>query len=598
MGHAKASYAQRLETLGKQKKVLERKSFLFYILRIVTFAMLVALVILLISIGANWPTLASMALTFFFFVYLIKSHLSIAKHLRQLGYRMEVNRAEVRSISHHLEGFNTGETYNYLNPELSADFDLFGEGSLFQYINRSSTSIGRKRFAEMLCSWDKEEDLITFKQQAIKELASNMVFVEEFQTQGKVVEEVGNEVERLLEWVESPGWIGQGFKVLLRAYPLAVFLTIMAVALSMASYILILVPVFFSLFLLNRHKRRIDDAHEKLGRSSKIFKRYSALMHTIEEESFKTKYLISLKGAYVQNQEVASKSLRKLFGLLEWFDIRFNVTASFLLNVLFLFDFQILHALELWKSKHRCCVPLWFQAISETDALIGLARFAFNNQEAAVYPKIQFEPFCLKGHGLGHPLIPHEQRVNNNLELTGSPMLQVVTGANMAGKSTYLRTLVVNLILAHNGAPVCAQSFMFSPCSIVSSINIRDSLAQNQSYFYAELLRIRSIIDRVEKNPRTLVVLDEILRGTNTNDKQLGTLGLLRKLIGLNGFTIIATHDLLIGKMAEEFPEIVRNHCFEVELENDELVFDYKLKEGVTTKLNASFLMRIMGVID
>jgi DNA mismatch repair ATPase MutS len=168
----------------------------------------------------------------------------------------------------------------------------------------------------------------------------------------------------------------------------------------------------------------------------------------------------------------------------------------------------------------------------------------------------------------------------------------------MAGKSTFLRTLSINLILAMNGAPVCARGFRFIPCDLLSSIKIQDSLSNNESYFYAELVRIREIIDHVQTNPRTLVVLDEILRGTNTRDKQTGSRGLLEKLISLNAVVLVATHDLALGELEKNYPDVVTNNCFEVELTNDQLIFDYKLKPGISQKLNASYLMKKMGIIE
>ena len=168
----------------------------------------------------------------------------------------------------------------------------------------------------------------------------------------------------------------------------------------------------------------------------------------------------------------------------------------------------------------------------------------------------------------------------------------------MAGKSTFLRTLSVNLILAMNGAPVCAKEFIFTPCDILSSIKIQDSLSSNESYFYAELVRIREIIEHLKTNPRTLVVLDEILRGTNTSDKQKGSRGLLEKLISLNAAVLIATHDLSLGELEKSHPNTIVNNCFEVELTNDQLIFDYKLKKGISQKLNATYLMKKMGIIN
>jgi DNA mismatch repair ATPase MutS len=199
---------------------------------------------------------------------------------------------------------------------------------------------------------------------------------------------------------------------------------------------------------------------------------------------------------------------------------------------------------------------------------------------------------------LGHPLIKKEIRVNNNFTIKGKPSITIITGANMAGKSTFLRSISINLILAMNGAPVCAKKLIFSPSDIMSSIKIQDSLFKNESYFYAELLRLKEVITHANNNPQTIIFLDEILRGTNTKDKQNGTLGLLEKLISQKSIAFIATHDLSIGELEKKYPDIVKNYCFEVELTHDQLIFDYKLKNGISNKLNASFLMKKMGIIS
>jgi len=237
-------------------------------------------------------------------------------------------------------------------------------------------------------------------------------------------------------------------------------------------------------------------------------------------------------------------------------------------------------------------------ALSEFESLLSFSVFAYNNQESVSYPVISDNEFTFHAIELGHPLLHPSVRICNDISFSGTPSVLIITGANMAGKSTFLRTLSVNLILAMNGAPVCAKELVFTPCDIMSSIKIQDSLLNNESYFYAELLRIKDVIDHVKVNPRTLVILDEILRGTNTRDKHLGSVGLLEKLISLNSVVMIATHDLAIGELEKTYPDIVLNHCFEVELTNDQLIFDYKLKKGVSRKLNASFLMKKMGIIS
>jgi DNA mismatch repair ATPase MutS len=275
-----------------------------------------------------------------------------------------------------------------------------------------------------------------------------------------------------------------------------------------------------------------------------------------------------------------------------------NILVALLLNILFLYDIQVWLRLGRWKARNKIAVASWFEALCELDALSSLSVYAFNNADTVTYPEVAEEAFTFEAKEMGHPLLHPGTRVCNTVAFSGAPRVLVVTGANMAGKSTFLRTLSVNLILAMNGAPVCAKAFRFTPCDILSSIKIQDSLSNHESYFYAELVRIREIIEHLQANPRTLVVLDEILRGTNTRDKQTGSRGLLEKLISLNAIAIVATHDLTLGELETTYPGTVLNHCFEVELKGDQLIFDYQLKPGISQKLNASYLMRKMGIID
>jgi DNA mismatch repair ATPase MutS len=318
----------------------------------------------------------------------------------------------------------------------------------------------------------------------------------------------------------------------------------------------------------------------------------------MESEPFYSHHLTQLQGTLSGNGIKAGSSLTSLYKLLNSFDQRLNILVSVLLNALMLYDILIWLQLGKWKRAHKTMVRSWFEALSELDALASLSVYAFNNQESVTYPEISDEEFIFQATEIGHPLLHPDTRICNTFVFSGVPRILIVTGTNMAGKSTFLRTLSVNLILAMNGAPVCAKRLLFTPCDILSSIKIQDSLSNNESYFYAELVRIREIIDHLKNNPKTLIVLDEILRGTNSKDKQKGSIGLLEKLISLKGVALIATHDLSLGDLEKSHPNVVTNLCFEVELTNEQLVFDYKLKDGISQKLNASFLMKKMGIID
>lgn len=248
-------------------------------------------------------------------------------------------------------------------------------------------------------------------------------------------------------------------------------------------------------------------------------------------------------------------------------------------------------------KKHGRDIETWFAVLAEMDALISLGTFACNRPDY-IYPEISDIP-CFRGKELGHPLIPREKCVTNDIDISRKPFFMIVTGANMAGKSTYLRTVGVNHVLASVGLPVCADELTFYPGRLLTNLRTSDSLVNSESYFMAELKRLRMIIDRLESGEEgLLIILDEILKGTNSEDKQRGSLALMKRLTGLGGNGIIATHDLALGSLENEFPREIKNWHFDAVICEDVLTFDYKLREGIARNMNASFLMRKMGITE
>lgn len=592
-------YAKRLSELNIEQKRLAWISQHFFVLRLVLFASLIVNLIWIINTNGErmlaWY-LGAALVTGFLLVIKLNHTLNVKRN--RIQNLVDINKNEQKYIDYQYLSFDGGDRFVDLNPKFASDFEIFGKGSLYQYLNRSVTFAGAKRLAQKLCHWDLDSKTLEQKQQAVAELSNHHQFMEAFQSLGLVSKANGYDADNLKKWFGAANTIKSKEKMLLIAYPLLFAIITLLVVASLVNASVYIFPIVVALLVLSRYKKYVDEAHDKLGKSAKVFEVYSALVKLMENEPFQSPYLKSLQSKLAGEEQKASTSIKRLFLLLNRFDYRYNFLVNILFNTSTLFELQVLQQLERWKDQHQQKAFEWFDALAEMDALIGFGRFAFNNNSVTTYPKVKAHPFGIQASSLGHPLIPTSKRVDNNFDCTGKPKVVVVTGANMAGKSTFLRTIATNLILAHNGGPVCANDFTFTPCSIVSSINIHDSLAQNESYFYAELLRIREIINHVTCNPNTMVILDEILRGTNPHDKQTGSMGLIEKLIKLNAFTLIATHDLAIGQMEKKYPNIVQNKCFEVELENDELVFDYKLKEGISQKLNASFLMQKMGIID
>jgi DNA mismatch repair ATPase MutS len=326
-----------------------------------------------------------------------------------------------------------------------------------------------------------------------------------------------------------------------------------------------------------------------------VLQQFSGQLKQLENQSFKSSLLQDLQVKLRTSNGSASVSIARLASLFNYLETVVNLVVSMLLNGLFLFHIHILYRLEKWKKENGSSILSWLELLGKAEALNSFANLAYNNP-AFCMPKLS-EKETLVAENMGHILIRSGKRIDNSISFATHPFV-ILTGSNMSGKSTFLRTLGTNMVLARAGSVVCADRFEFFPYAVHVSMRISDSLQDSESFFYAELKRLHEIILQLEAGKKTFVILDEILRGTNSNDKHNGTIGLIRKLVAARACGIIATHDLTVSRLQEESDGYISNKCFESEIINDELIFDYKLKDGVCTKLSASFLMKKMGIIS
>jgi DNA mismatch repair ATPase MutS len=329
------------------------------------------------------------------------------------------------------------------------------------------------------------------------------------------------------------------------------------------------------------------------GSRTKLFQKFSDLFLLVSRRQFTS----SLGKEHYENVNEASSAFMELSRLANRVDQRLNGLVGPIMNGLFLFDVWNIHAIERWRITHGNRVDSWIVALANIDMLNSLANYKFNHP-AFINATITTGPSTVKAKSMGHPLLPFNESVKNDYELGLTSKAHIVTGSNMAGKSTFIRTVGLNIILALNGMPVCAQEFTCTVMSIASCIRITDSLEEHASYFRAELMRLETIVQLLKSGEPYIVLLDEILRGTNSDDKRMGTLAFFKKLKDYNCVAILATHDLVIGKLEEQFPGHFANYCFESELRGSQLHFDYKLRRGVSSSTNATFLMKSLGLID
>ncbi|MBX2966787.1 MAG: hypothetical protein KF845_11610 [Cyclobacteriaceae bacterium] len=525
------------------------------------------------------------------FIWLVLKHAKLFAEKTHLENLVKLNDAEVRALQGDYSFFANGNEFIDPHHPYTHDLDIFGDGSLFQALNRCNTRQGKMQLAERLSTHLPTIESIAHHQEAVQELSGLPDFCQHVQASGMELDEQPNDHAELLEWVKHPSFLyGKKFyKYVLVIIPM------LTVALVVSAFFIPELKAFAVLavmaqwILSGTHLKKINAFHEYIGRKKNILEKYGRLLNYLQQENFTSRLMTEHSG----KAKEAGQKFKELASLVSWLNARLNFMTNLVVNGLFLYDFQCVYRLEKWREEHGANLVTWLEAIRDTEVLISLGTWHFN-QPDFVFPNIH-DTLSVKAENMGHPLL--QEHVSNTM-LAGNPhRLLIITGANMAGKSTFLRTLGVNMVLALNGAPVCATSFECPIIAIRSGMRTADSLKDHQSYFYAELTRLKSIVDELKNEKPLLILLDEILKGTNSTDKQTGSVALVQQLIKYPCLGLIATHDLALGDLASEYPDDVINYCFEPNMESDQLSFDYKLKPGVAQKMNATFLMKKMGII-
>ncbi len=511
-------------------------------------------------------------------------------------HRINLLAKELRCINNEWTAEPDGEELIMPDHEYAHDLDLFGKGSLFQYINRTSTNGGYLRLSIKLNSISFSAGDIKEKQAAIRELAGLNEYRQRYYALGAFIDE-GNKKNRRVDLSCKPdlSFISKVTRVLMVSFLVLLITSIIMVSLGLWSSLLIGYLFFAGLFISGSKLRKVNKVHSEVASLGNYLNCYASLIQHVEETDFSSSYLNGVKGALQSEGKLASQVMAQLAGNIKLFDQRLNMIMGVVLNGFFLWDLIVCMRLQIWYAKYGDQLKNWLEALHELEAMNSLATFSYNHP-TYVFPEIAND-IVLKAEELGHPLIPESERVSNAFHITRERRICVVTGANMAGKSTFLRTVGVALVLAGNGCVVAARSFTYKPMLFITNMRAVDNLLKHESYFFAELSRLKMIVDRLKESGELFFILDEILKGTNSLDKTQGSLALIKQLLELNGCGLVATHDLELGQLAEISAGRVFNNCFEVSHNANGLDFDYKLRDGVTQSHNASFLMVKMGLI-
>ena len=587
------TYKSRVKTFKEEAEKLQKTANRLSLARLAVFVGGLILFVSLSSVSV-FTAVTVLIVSLVVFGWLVIRHHNAEKK-RTFFKRLEnINDLELKCLEGDFSGYRTGAEYHDRDHPYSYDLDIFGKSSLFQYICRTTS----KPASDLLAGYLKQPASIeetTRRQEGVAELKPMIEWRQKMMTYGYSCEAAVSDPHALEQWMQSDDYFAKPMNLRIISLILSALTltTIILVVTGLPASLLapVLAINFIYYFVQNK---KITKLHLQVSRSSDLLKTYASIIRLIENEKFSSSKLTELQSV-LYGETSASESIRRLSKLVSNLDSRLNVLVSIPLNLLFFNDIHCCLALEGWKRDHSGCTPCWFASMAEFEVISSVANMAFNNPDW-VMPRIVPEYFTFRAEDAGHPLIPYSRRINNDIEISGEGKAVLVTGSNMSGKSTFLRTCGVNTVLALAGAPVCAKSFAISHMNVYSSMRIADSLEENISSFYAELRRLHSIITVAENDPKVFLLLDEILRGTNSNDRYTGSVALIKQLTGYGTVAMVATHDLRLTQLTEELPDRIDNYHFDVKVSGEELFFDYKLTPGVCASFNATLLMKKMGI--
>jgi Ca2+/Na+ antiporter len=585
-------YSKRIIDFSERLEAIENKIRIISYLRV--FLALAAIVSFYFAITNNTDYFYLMIFLIMMFVVLVFVHTKLFRKRDLLRNTVEINKHELKYLDQDYSSFDPGNEFIDFTHPYTFDLDIFGEGSLFQSLSRTITYNGKQLLAKNLSNASLNGSEILSRHESVKELKEKLDFRQSFQATGLLLNESPSDREKLKSWLQEDLHFihSRFFPYLIYILPpvTAVFLFVSILTSHFHPGLALTVLCNWAVYGLNAKK--VNHLYALVSKKKILLNRYSDLFEMTRGEKFNSQELQDLKSLL----QDASGQFKKLANYVGWLDQRLNIFVSPVLNSLFLYDLQWSYLIEKWRSGNDKHMLLWMNTLGKLDVLCSMGNLHFNHPDFC-FPEIEEGGFLMKAKGIGHPLIKNNKRVPNDFEIGEGYHIAIVTGANMAGKSTFLRVVGINLVLAYAGAPVCAQRLKTSLVNLLSSMRISDSLKDDVSYFYAELQRLKAIRQMVESGKPALILLDEMLRGTNSKDKQQGSKAFVENLLGHQCLCLAATHDLMLGQLEEEHPEKIKNFCFESFLADNELKFDYKIRDGIAKNTNASFLMKKLGII-
>lgn len=593
----KEIYLKRFKEYSDIVSQLDKQSGFYSTLRLVSFVGGFVLTILAFVYISSFYGFITMTLSLVLFVFLVVKHQLIIDKARRYGNLAQINKRCISRMDGSWTEFSDRGT-EYINPEhvYSNDLNVFGHASLFQWLNTSNTFYGYETLRHLLECPEKKKDQITKRQNAIKELAGKIDFCQSMQCEGMSVEDSSKDPGKLLKFSEDKTKI---FRKKLAAQMFYVLpeLTILSIVIcfidsSVSIYIpllLLLVQAIINIVWMGKLKLTLSPVNFYKGK----IKVYQKMIEMIEKEEFKDEYLNELKSKLYDKKKPASARIKGLERIVDAIDVGEGSIVAIILNFLVFWNFHCVFALESWRARSGRSIRTWLETIGMFEALASLALVPQMNP-AWTFPVISKKQVSFTADKMAHPLIYESKRICNSINMDNQ--ICVVTGSNMSGKTTLLRTIGINLVLAYAGTAVCAKEMECSVMDIYTSMRVTDDLSGGISTFYAELLRIKMIIDHSRKKQPMIFLIDEVFRGTNSVDRVTGARNVVLNLDKDWIIGLISTHDFELCGLEQEKGSRVVNYYFTETYSNNEIRFDYVLRRGRCKTTNAKYLMKMVGI--
>jgi len=592
-------YQQNIVIAQEQIQYYQKKVNVFSLLRLIAFGTLLVLIYWAVKLETFTLFAVGAVVIGVLFNWLVARQSWFEKQKTYFQNFKAVNQNEIDSMDQHSNIYANGEGYNNEKHYYTSDLDIFGNASLYQLMNRAATSTGRQKLADWLIA-PAAKPVILQRQEAIQELKEKAPW--KLETQARLLfanKEEADGLSKLFKYLHTP--ISMPGEAWLSKYIIVAPVVLIA-AFVVSFYVPWVKYIAISIALLNfvitgattKATNQTDLIAGKIGHT---LKSYADVFTGIEAVKWSAGYNASLANIIKRPDGKSTAAIMgQLSSLINNLNQRLNMVVGFVLNIVLVWNVRYVLAIENWKRVNHEEIEAAFDVIAEYEALLSLASLHINYPNWVVPQIAEGSGFTLTAKEIAHPLIKERLRVANSYELNNTRKVDIITGSNMAGKSTFLRTLGINTVLALAGAPVCAQSMEVSVVQLFSYMRIKDSLNESTSTFKAELDRLQMLLKAVDTQPNIFFLIDEMLRGTNSVDKYLGSKAVIEKLISQQGVGLVATHDLQLAQLENQYPNYVRNFYFDIQVVNGEMLFDYKMKDGECKTFNASLLLEQIGI--